>query len=638
MSDLWKSPVLRLSERIFVAPVIHGSGDFAVEVRRVMLSAKIDCLAVPLPPSFQEAVETGLELLPAISVAVQEEPRDWSEASSGDLLEADDDDDEHMQRNDGRPRVSYVPIDPCQPVIAALRVATQERIARKFIDVETSEWQPTSVVLPDAYALKKVSLDRFAAAALPAIPRPQGDFVAQRLIAIAQRLRQLEGKYRSILFVCSLAEWPWIKDAYAKKLATELQDDDVEPAQLMAVGEGSLLFLLGELPFLTALYEQARAELDDDENLSIDGLKHLLFAAREHYRAELKSLARRITPKLLASYFQYVRNLSLMEHRLTPDLYSLIRGAQQVFGDQFAIALAEVARWYPVAKATSEPEFRLSIDRGQLPDGTICEATTRLPGHPVHWRSLQLNRKPPRIDQQKWRTQWNPFRQCSWPLEDVAIEKFRNHVKDAALAMLGNDLARTEKFSTSLKDGLDIRETLRNWHTGDLYVRVIPPQLGKLDCVLMIFESPADPRDYPWRITWMAEHADESTLSLFATNFTDELIGPGIGLARYGGAMFLFPPRDIPDVWLDKRLDFTDTMEERLLAGACLHSQERHIAVLSEVPPGLGWRRIAKKFGKKLVHVPMGRFSQETIQQLRMVHVLNGKEVRSFAAHFIRRG
>ena len=46
------------------------------------------------------------------------------------------------------------------------------------------------------------------------------------------------------------------------------------------------------------------------------------------------------------------------------------------------------------------------------------------------------------------------------------------------------------------------------------------------------------------------------------------LIGPGIGQGEYGGAFFLFPPRAIPDVWTDRRLNFTDTLEERLLAGA----------------------------------------------------------------------
>jgi hypothetical protein len=203
--------------------------------------------------------------------------------------------------------------------------------------------------------------------------------------------------------------------------------------------------------------------------------------------------------------------------------------------------------------------------------------------------------------------------------------------------MMGADLARSEKFSASLKDGLDIRETLRNWHTGDLYVKVFPPTRGNLDCVIMLFDSPADPRDYPWRITWQAEHHDESTLSLFATDYHQEMVGPGIGLAQYGGAVFLFPPRPVSDIFRDPQFDFTDTLEERLIAAGCAYAKERHIALLSHAPPGAGWRRLAKQYGKKLVHVPMGRFSQQTIQQLRMVHVLNGQEIRSFASHFIRK-
>jgi hypothetical protein len=58
---------------------------------------------------------------------------------------------------------------------------------------------------------------------------------------------------------------------------------------------------------------------------------------------------------------------------------------------------------------------------------------------------------------------------------------------------------------------------------------------------------------------------------------------------------------------------------------------------MSPNPPGANLRRLAKRFGKKLVHVPLSQFNDATIQQLRMVHVLNGKEVRSFASHFIRK-
>ena len=159
---------------------------------------------------------------------------------------------------------------------------------------------------------------------------------------------------------------------------------------------------------------------------------------------------------------------------------------------------------------------------------------------------------------------------------------------------------------------------------------------GGIDSVVMLFDSPADPRDYPWRITWQAEHHDESTLALFATDWKQDLIGPGIARAHYGGCLFLFPPRPVGDVWGDRGLDFVDTLEERLIAAACVHAEEPHIAILSEAPPGAGWRRLARKFKKKLVHVPLGRMGAATVERLRAVHVLNGKEVRSYAAHFIR--
>ncbi len=624
------SPVLAIGPRIQALPIVHGSGDCAVEVRRVMLSSDFDCLAVPLPPSFQSDVERAIEFLPSITAVVQHETSpfdigEWSPESDGE---------EASSR-----AASFVPIDPCQPVIAALRIALQERIPRAFIDRETRRYEePTGTVLPDPYALRKVSLERFAAAVLPSLPRPAADQLRSRVASMAHRLRELESRYRSILFVCSVTDWPWIREAYMETRRPPASDDDVEETAIHAVAGETLAFLLGELPFITGLYERARAELDDDENLSVDGIKELVLVARDRYREELGQRARRITPKMLATYFRYVRNLALIERRMTPDLYTLVVAAQQIAGDEFAIRLAETAREYPYDARVPFPTLRMGIGRAAMPDGEILRMKNRLPGHPVVWRTCRLQPRPPKPRVADWQMQWNPFNQCSWPPEDVAIERFRNHVKDVALELLGDDLARTEKFTTSLKDGLDIRETLRNWHTGDLYVKIHPPSRGRVDCVLMFFDSPADPRRYPWRITWHAEHDEESTLAMYATDFKQDLVGPGIGRAIYGGAMFLFPPRGIPDIWQDRRFDFADTLEERLLAAGCYYAEERHIAVLSEVPPGAGWRRLARRFGKKLIPIPLSRFSQETIERLRVVHVLNGRHVRSYADLFIRRG
>ena len=146
VSPITADDFLTISPRIRVMPIIHGSGDFAIQVREELLSRPYECVAVPLPPSFQEEVEAAIEQLPAISVVVQVD------------AETDDGEAEH------EPGFSYVPIDPCQGVIAALRTARGERIARAFIDLETPRFEPVTGSFPDPYALKRVKPERFAAA------------------------------------------------------------------------------------------------------------------------------------------------------------------------------------------------------------------------------------------------------------------------------------------------------------------------------------------------------------------------------------------------------------------------------------------------------------------------------------------
>jgi len=627
-------PILQIGRRITCLPIIHGSGDCAVEIRRVMLTQSFDCVAVPLPPSFQSSVECAISHLPIPTMVVQRGlptyARDWTP------------DADNRRPDDDEAVLSFVPIDPCQGVIAALRIAMGERLPRAFIDLETNDFVSYALTLPDPYALKKVSLAAFGAATLPSLPRlPEGQPQA-RVAWMAQRLKALEQRYQTILFICSLTDWPWIREAYLESVATEAENETVGDKTIYQVATDTLIFMMGELPFITGRYETARRELDDDENLTIDGVKQLLLAARDSYRADFRNRARKITPLLVSNCLKYIRNLSLLDRRLSPDLYSLVLAAKQVVGDGYALHVAEQAREYPFKDnifddAVSRDYLTLGIDRARVRDGDEFGIVSRLPGHPVTWRSCELHRRPDQSDQKKWRMKWNPYGQCSWPPEDDVIENFRLHVADRAQAIMGADLAKTEKFTTSIQDGLDIRETLRNWHTNDLYVKVLPPARGNLDAVVMLFDSPADPREYPWRSTWFAEHKNESTLGFFATNFQDQMVGPGIALSIYGGALFLFPPVAIADIWTDRRLDFTETLEQRVLAAACLHSQSSQIALLAPLPPGPGWRRLAKRFRKKWIHVPLGSFSDETIQQLRMVHVLNGKDVRSFAAEFIRK-
>ena len=92
-------------------------------------------------------------------------------------------------------------------------------------------------------------------------------------------------------------------------------------------------------------------------------------------------IAQRITPQLLSVYFRYIRNLSLLDRRLTPDLYTLIVAAQQTAGDDFALALAETARSYPYDSVGDDATESSGIRRaGPGADGDQSGRAARL-GH-----------------------------------------------------------------------------------------------------------------------------------------------------------------------------------------------------------------------------------------------------------------
>ncbi len=544
-------PLLRLDDRTTILPIIHGSGQFAWLTRRFLLEHRFDCVAVSLPESFRQCVEQAVLELPKPSIVIQRPTPNYEstydaehdfrgsyDANETGDFEADFDDDSP----DEIP-TSYVPIDPCQGVIMAIRAAMGEHIRREFIDLETNQFQPYSTVMPDPYAVRHVRCEKFAAAVLPSIPRPSDDQTRERMAYMAARLVDLAQTHQQILLVTSVLDWPWIREAHRLlkqgqgRGLDSFEHEHVEPPETYAVDPKTLLFLFGELPFITALYERARAQLEEDEDLQIDGVKELLIAAKQSYLAELGNRARRVTPLLLSKCLQYIRNLSLVHRRMTPDMVTIVTACQQILGDQYALHVAEIANEYRIVRdpiddavgvaradfepatdatdipfheqlndAASEddtalesdaseipddvpfgvdpkliddptdldpsvtwdgqgsPTVKLGIDQARLPDGEIVSLVNRLPGPPLTWQTLSLQRRPTQDEKHRWEYNWNPYSQCSFPPEDERIEMLRNRVCERAQAIMGQDLARTEKFTTSVKDGIDIRDTLRHWY------------------------------------------------------------------------------------------------------------------------------------------------------------------------------
>ena len=227
---------------------------------------------------------------------------------------------------------------------------------------------------------------RFAAALLPAIPRPADGFHADRIAWTAARLHEIRRRRKLTLLVCSILDWPWIREAFQQRAEPPDPEPVFAPTSTFGVAPETFLFLLGELPFVTALYERGRRELTPDDNLSVDGVKELVLQAREALRAERPKLAQRVTPSLLATLLRYARNLALIERRVTPDLFPLVPAALIATGVRLdvggVVLMALGSAWYIL--------FNVIAGASAIPHD-LREAATNLRLSPMlRWRTLIL--------------------------------------------------------------------------------------------------------------------------------------------------------------------------------------------------------------------------------------------------------
>ncbi len=88
--------------------------------------------------------------------------------------------------------------------------------------------------------------------------------------------------------------------------------------------------------------------------------------------------------------------------------------------------------------------------------------------------------------------------------------------------MLSEERARVEPFTTSTLDGIDLRETIRNWHKGKLYVRELGKFSGDVGALVVIFDEDRNDR-YRYLTTWLGEHQNESDMAFYSTEPFDHV-------------------------------------------------------------------------------------------------------------------
>jgi hypothetical protein len=199
--------------------------------------------------------------------------------------------------------------------------------------------------------------------------------------------------------------------------------------------------------------------------------------------------------------------------------------------------------------------------------------------------------------------------------------------------MLSDEKKRVRPFETSLLDGIDLRETIRNWHTGQIYVQECMTVKGEISSLVVIFDE--EQEKYPYTMTWLGEHYQESDMAFYATDPEEREVGPGIRKSVYGGYLMTMPPGRLFDIFGDPAYSGTLNHAERLLMAGIDYSLEKFVVYAASKPPRPVFQVLAGRYGKRILYIPLSQLSPVMVQRIRTFHILSNKSVRDYASDYI---
>jgi len=591
--------------RFLYLPVAPGRMEFAAEVRRRLLRERPEVVAVELPQSLAEAYREAVRRLPEITVLLYPDPEEEDSAI-------------------------YVPVEPADPFTEAVRTGLEIGSEILFADPDLSDRPHVPGRYPDPYAVPRIGLEKYIEA-YRLWPQPRTQDVLEHAAGMAWKLQGADPLAR-VAVVLSLNLLDPVLDAMEIPQEEPRRRPLRRSVELLNPHPECLAEITSEYPYLQHRYEQYRASLSP-EGL-IDRPRVQLALLREAELAYEKNTGEKIQHWQRRLMARYTRNLALASGDLTAGLYDLAVAARSIVDDNYAWEVWETANRYPAQKEDSELEtVRLSADLVWR-DTRKIRLRRRLPRPKQQVRPLSLKPHPKEKQAGEWARQLRGEAICSYPPEDIVIEDYGRRIKQKARSILSEERSRTEPFTTSLLDGIDLRETIRHWYEGKIYVRQFHKIAGEVGSLIVIFDEDRENR-YNWLTTWYGEHQNESDMAFYSTNPFEHLVGPGIGRAEYGGFLMSLPPRRMIDVWSDPDYDFAETKPERLLLAGLDYSIHRYVVYVGPRPPRSIFRQIAYRLGRTILYIPIGQLPPDKLKKIRVVHVLDSYERRKEAACYI---
>jgi hypothetical protein len=579
-------------------PVVPGRVEFAAALRRMILRERPKIVAVELPGSLEDAYLQALARLPEISVILYPDPGD----------------DE---------RGIYVPVEPCDPFTEAVRTALEIDSEVVFLEPSLGDRPHLPDSYPDTYAIRYIGFDRYVEA-YRVYPQARSAEVSAHASAMAWKL-QGSDPLAHVLVVVSLNLLDPLLDAMEVPQDQPPRGLDVADVRLLNPHPDCLAEITVEYPYLQDRYELFRLEPEPDFLEKPRIQLQLLKDAETEY---VNNTGDKIVHWQRRMMARYTRNLASISGDLMAGVFDLTVAARSVVDDNYAWEVWQMANRYPAQKDSSD-----MLETANLSGEEIW----------LNTKKLRLRRRLPRPKQRlvprglkqrkkekfegEWAKQTDGNAICSYPPEDLVIEDYGRFLKKKAKSILSEERMRIEPFTTSILDGIDIRETIRNWHQAKIYVRQLDKVAGDVGAVVVIFDDDRDDR-YRYLTTWLGEHQNESDMAFYSTHPFDHLVGPGIGRAEYGGFLMTLPPRRLFDIWSDPDYDFALNKPERLLMAALDYSVQRMVVYVAAKPPRSIFRSIAAHLNRQIVFIPIGALSPTKLKKLRVVHVLDSYDRR----------
>jgi len=590
-------------------PVAPGRLEFAIEVRRAILLQRPHVVAIELPVALEKHYREAIRRLPEISV----------------LVYPDDDDPD-----DEEPKGVYIPIEPADPFTEAVRTAIEVEAEILFIEPDLNHRPHLSDLYPDPYAIRKITLERFVEA-YRVWPQPRTEEVTAHAAGMAWKLQGTDPGAQ-VLAVVSLNLLDPLLDAMELPQEEPRRRRQERVVDLVNAHPDCLAEITVEFPFLQDRYEKFRLIMGPE--LLIDRPKAQFDLLREAESSYLKDTGEKLVHWQRRAIARYTRNLAMINNELTASLFDITIAARCIVDDNYAWSVWTTANRYPAQKEHSVLET-LNISAEEVWFQTRrLKIRRRLPRPKQMLKRTPLKARKKEKTPGEWAKQCNGDAICSYPPEDIVIEDYGAYIKQKAKSILSEERLRVEPFLSSILDGIDIRETVRNWHQGKIYVRNVQKLSGEVGAVVVIFDPDQDDR-YHYMTTWLGEHQNESDMAFYATNPFEHMVGPGIGRAEYGGLLMTRPPRRMFDVWADTDYDFAEDKPERLLMAALDYAIQPYVIYVASHPPRSIFRSIASHLNRRILYVPIGQLSSEKLKKLRVVHVLDSHERREAAKEFI---